>query len=88
MANITSMNTKIFCKDDDNDPIYEVNFQTHNRDFYEKVVAACRECIDGKENIKEDIRTEIDLATDVDLSWFKQEAQKIMGNWTEENKDE
>ena len=48
MADVTSMDTRIFCRDDSSEPKYEVSFETHNRAFYEKVVAVCRECIDDK----------------------------------------
>lgn len=59
MADVTSMDTRIFCRDDSSEPKYEVSFETHNRAFYEKVVAVCRECIDNKEKLKKDIFTEI-----------------------------
>lgn len=59
MPDVTSMDTRIFCRDEDNEPKYEVNFETRNRAFYEKVVTVCRECIDNKENIKENVFTEI-----------------------------
>lgn len=55
MANVTSMDTRIFCRDDSNKPRYEVDFGTYNRTFYEKVVAVCRECIDDKENIRSEM---------------------------------
>ena len=60
MADVTSMDTRMFCRDDSNKPKYEVNFGTYNRALYEKVVAVCRECIDDKENIKENIRSEME----------------------------